>query len=278
MARKKGMRMSGIKFEEEEAETFEIPTGVANNLKGYFAEKIAEAYLRYKIIPALKTQYKLIEYFSPLHTTNHNLRPLTNRHKLRIVSSFLWSFLNASGVLPINIKWGYVLKCENGFNTAVRLIVEDNGEQILNRPFYNESFQKALKDVEEFISGIYYLSWSDIDKIVTLKNALATSGYVPDNVFLAANIEGSQEFNVISDLEIRTSFELPILKVGKVVIVEVKSGKRKNRITFTKNQRKFIKTLSSVVPVDFTLLYVPVGDLISLREAQIFVYRIQDIR
>jgi len=127
---------------------------------------------------------------------------------------------------------------ETGSNTKVRLIVEDNGEQILNRPFYNKDPQKALKDVEGWISKIYYLSWDDIDKIVTLKNSLAISGYIPDIVVLAANIEGSQEFNVTSDLEIRTSFELPVLKIEKIIIIGVKSAERGNRI---KSQQKPIK-------------------------------------
>ncbi|USS40480.1 hypothetical protein NF865_09285 [Thermococcus aggregans] len=142
--------------------------------------------------------------------------------------------------------------------------------------------QDTLKEVETFISGIHFLPKTDIDRLAELYRTLSFPnhagrvGYRPDYIILTANVVGKQRLEVVSEEPIKKNFELPILRLGKIVLVEVKSGKTR-RLTFTANQKKFLKSLPEGIPAEFLLLFVEIGDVVSLKEVNVSVYRVSDI-
>ncbi|USS40481.1 hypothetical protein NF865_09290 [Thermococcus aggregans] len=115
MVRKKRMSVSGVKFDEEKTETFEIPSGLVRSLKGYLGEKIAGAYLWDKIIPELKKQYDYVSLFfsnlAPVRLTSIGGKPPTN---LEIASGFFREVFGldygTTWVPPTAFKTLYVLK------------------------------------------------------------------------------------------------------------------------------------------------------------------------
>lgn len=290
LVKKRGRSVSGVKFDEERTEIFEIPTGIASNLKGYLGEKIVETYFRYKILPELKVQYDYVGMF------NSNIAPVRfpswrgeppSHQKIAsgLCRGVFGSSYGVTWVLPTELRRVYIVK-EPLFGHGkywIKLKVEENGsfEELGFLP-RSEKLQEALKGAEEFISGIHYLSKTDMDKLVELYETLSFPnhagkiGYRPDYLVLTADVVGTQELEAISEMPVRKTFEVPVLRIGKLMLIEAKSGKKGARLDFTQHQKKFLKALSKIVPVEFLLIHVELGDVISLKEAKVSVYRIQD--
>jgi len=296
----KKRQIKGKAFISDRFENFELPTGLANNIKGTVAELIGQNYLWNKLIPELRKQYDIVHYLSPqVPYTNferdfYSFQRSNFLKRLKIARKMLVSTLS-EWILPPTVKGGYLVvsdgyyhKEDDVFEVEIFLDLDPN-EPIIRRPVWvNRKDRQGFRDIDALISSGYFISWENINKTLTLKKALGEllegSQYIPDCMLLLGKIEGTKDFHLIpifktkrihkfnikrSDLE--KHYELPILKIEKVLIIEVKGGSR--RFTFTNNQIKLIKNIPTNVPIEFLIIHVPIGDIISLKEAQIHIYK-----
>ncbi|NJE25055.1 hypothetical protein E3E22_00100 [Thermococcus sp. MV5] len=144
MTKKRTKRVSGIQFTEEKIETFEIPLGTANNIKGIIGEKLADAYLKNKIISELEGQYDLISLIDHPINSRYLLNTFRGRDKLEVIAHFFLLFLGAEWAFPITVKLGYLRKEEYGYNnnkSLLKLIVKDAGERLLDLSIFPEHYE-----------------------------------------------------------------------------------------------------------------------------------------
>ena len=289
-------------------EVFEIPLSVANNLKGQFAEKIAEAYLSYRVIPDFKKHYDYIRVFTPNYITGRYLDykggksvdkylleypEFSSHYKYRHKGSssyppeLLKKLSTAGGMLKrlvlfpnfnrvlIEVKWTEWK--ENHFDIYIH-VMDESLNVVSSINFLGgtrDELQERMTHLVRYLSIACFMSLDEVEKLVMLRKVLENIGYRPDYVILTANNVEKQRLNVISEEMKEKSFELPVLKIERIILVEVKSGKVERKITFTKNQRVLMRRLSSLDSIELLVLYIPIEDYIPLKEVQIITYNLK---
>ncbi|WP_206204744.1 hypothetical protein, partial [Thermococcus sp. MAR1] len=65
---------------------------------------------------------------------------------------------------------------------------------------------------------------------------------------------------------------MPVIDVKRLIVVETKSTKPQARVEFSTSQKKFLELFSNQDLAEFLLIYIPVDDMIPLKNIPIIMY------
>jgi len=250
-----------------ERTTFTPRQSVINNIVGSYTERITQEYISTEIVPKLKKSYEYVKLYGP------NVRIFTQDSitALKIIKLVY----PASWVLPPECERVYIKKTTDEIgnwkivDTACK---QGNIFEIVSTDYEAE----ALKDlIEDLISNSCFVTKRSKEGLLRFYKILKESRYAPDFIIIALDVVGEKSINVSSqlkELQIRTTFQLPVVEVKKLIVIETKSTNPPARVEFSTSQKKFFELFSDQDIAEFLLIYIPINNVIPLKNIPLVLY------
>ncbi|NJE05355.1 hypothetical protein E3E36_04205 [Thermococcus sp. M36] len=291
-----------------ERTTFTPRQSVINNIVGNYTERIAQEYISMEIIPRLKENHEYVAMygpnvriftreFTPLYANPSGKESLPYWHRLHETRTYSSDNMEAkslktaleiiklaypaSWVLPPDCKRIYIKKTtdEFGYSEIVSTACKQDSIFTVISPLRyrmrSGALSEALNDTADWIRHSCFVTERSKDGLLKFYNILKESKYAPDFIIIALDVVGEKKINVSSrskSLQIRKTFKLPVIDVKRLIVVETKSTKPQARVEFSTSQKKFLELFSNQDLAEFLLIYIPVDDMIPLKNIPIIMY------